>query len=83
MIAEFGHFALTLALAVALVQASLPLIGAQRRDAGTRPPGAPAAGPVEMVSCPECGVHLPRTDALPGPDGRFYCCNEHRLRGGG
>jgi len=56
---------------------------AQRRDAGTRPPGAPAAGPVEMVSCPECGVHLPRTDALPGPDGRFYCCNEHRLRGGG
>ena len=34
MIAEFGHFALTLALAVALVQASLPLIGAQRRDAG-------------------------------------------------
>jgi uncharacterized protein len=55
----------------------------QRRDAGTRPPGAPAAGPVEMVSCPECGVHLPRTDALPGPDGRFYCCNEHRLRGGG
>ena len=56
---------------------------AQRRDAGTRPPGAPAAGPVEMVSCPECGVHLPKTDALPGPDGRFYCCNEHRLRGGG
>ena len=55
----------------------------QRRDAGTPRPGAPAAGPVEMVSCPECGVHLPKTDALPGPDGRFYCCNEHRLRGGG
>jgi uncharacterized protein len=54
-----------------------------RRDAGTRRPDAPAAGPVEMVSCPECGVHLPKTDALPGPDGRFYCCNEHRLRGGG
>ena len=34
MIAEFGHFALTLALAVALVQATLPLIGAHRRDAG-------------------------------------------------
>jgi cytochrome c-type biogenesis protein CcmF len=34
MIAEFGHFALTLALAVAFVQASLPLIGAHRRDPG-------------------------------------------------
>jgi cytochrome c-type biogenesis protein CcmF len=34
MIAEFGHFALTLALAVALVQSTLPLIGAHRRDAG-------------------------------------------------
>ena len=33
MIAEFGHFALTLALAVAIVQATLPLIGAVRRDA--------------------------------------------------
>ena len=30
MIAEIGHFALVLALAVALVQASVPLIGAQR-----------------------------------------------------
>ncbi|MCD6075462.1 MAG: cytochrome c biosis protein CcmF, partial [Rhodospirillales bacterium] len=34
MIAEFGHFALTLALAVALIQSTLPLIGAHRRDAG-------------------------------------------------
>ena len=34
MIAEFGHFALTLALAVAVVQATLPLIGAARNDAG-------------------------------------------------
>ena len=33
MIAEFGHFALTLALAVALAQATLPLVGAQRGDA--------------------------------------------------
>ncbi len=34
MIAEFGHFALTLALAVAIVQATLPLIGAARGDRG-------------------------------------------------
>ena len=36
----------------------------------------------DMVRCPVCSVHLPRTDALPGPDGRLYCCQEHRLRAG-
>ena len=34
MTAEVGHFALILALMVAAVQATLPLIGAQRGDAG-------------------------------------------------
>ena len=34
MIAEFGQFALILALVVALVQAVLPMIGAARNDAG-------------------------------------------------
>ncbi len=33
MIAEFGHFALALAMAVAAAQALLPLVGAARRDA--------------------------------------------------
>ena len=33
MIPEIGHYALLLALAVALAQASVPLIGAQRDDA--------------------------------------------------
>ncbi|HEX7888815.1 MAG TPA: PP0621 family protein [Ramlibacter sp.] len=47
-----------------------------------RPPG-PADGPQEMVACAACGVHLPRTDALPGPDGRLYCCQDHRQRAGG
>ena len=32
MISELGHFALTLALGLALVQATLPLIGAYRGD---------------------------------------------------
>ncbi|HTH17702.1 MAG TPA: heme lyase CcmF/NrfE family subunit, partial [Magnetospirillum sp.] len=32
MIAEIGHFALILALAVALLQATLPLVGAKRND---------------------------------------------------
>jgi len=42
-------------------------------------PGA-AASPQDMVQCPVCLVHLPRSDALPGPDGQLYCCTEHRLR---
>lgn len=41
-------------------------------------PGAPQ----DMVQCPVCSVHLPRIDALAGPDGRLYCCSEHLARGG-
>ena len=44
---------------------------------------ASTAQPQDMVQCPVCWLHLPRTDALPGPDGRLYCCAEHRLRAGG
>lgn len=39
---------------------------------------APEAQAQDMVQCPVCSVHLPRTDALPGPDGQYYCCAEHR-----
>ena len=47
------------------------------------PKAAPPPGlPQDMVRCPVCAVHLPRTDALAGPDGRLYCCQEHRLRAG-
>ena len=35
----------------------------------------------DMIRCPVCSVHFPRSDALPGPDGRLYCCAEHRSRG--
>jgi uncharacterized protein len=58
----------------------------RRAERGDAPPAAgPAASPPapqDMVRCPVCSVHLPRTDALPGPDGRLYCCQEHRLRAG-
>jgi uncharacterized protein len=33
-----------------------------------------------MVSCAHCGLHLPRTDALPAGE-RFFCSEEHRQRG--
>lgn len=55
----------------------------RRRDEPRKPSKrAPAAQPQDMVQCPVCSVHLPRADALPGPDGQLYCCAEHRLRAG-
>jgi uncharacterized protein len=47
------------------------------------PPQPPGQHPQEMVSCPVCGVHLPRSEAVPGARGLLYCSNEHRLRAGG
>ena len=38
------------------------------------------AQPQDMVRCPVCSLHLPRAEALPGRDGRLYCCADHRLR---
>jgi uncharacterized protein len=43
----------------------------------------PRPSPQDMVECPVCHVHLPRSDALPGPNGQFYCCAEHQVRGEG
>ena len=52
-----------------------------RETSSRRPP--PPANPQEMVSCPVCGLHLPRSEAVPGQRGILYCSNEHRLRAGG
>jgi uncharacterized protein len=56
----------------------------RREEKEQAPPAAknPLPAPQDMVRCPVCAVHLPRTDALAGPDGRLYCCQEHRLRAG-
>lgn len=70
-------------LLIAVVLVVLWFVRSQRRDEtseGTDTRRAPPARPQDMVRCTECGVHLPRTDALPGPDGRLYCCAEHRNR---
>ncbi len=50
--------------------------GDANRRASAQPPQQQ-----EMIQCPVCLVHLPRSDALPGPDGQLYCCAEHRARG--
>ncbi|MEA2949862.1 MAG: cytochrome c-type biosis protein CcmF [Alphaproteobacteria bacterium] len=43
MIAELGHYALVLALALALVQASVPIIGARKNDAALMAVAGPTA----------------------------------------
>ena len=53
------------------------------RESRPPPPQGKGADPQEMVSCPVCGVHLPRSEAVPGARGILYCSNEHRLRAGG
>lgn len=54
----------------------------EKQERPAPPPAPPLAAPQDMVSCPVCSVHLPRSDALPGPDGQLYCSQEHRLRAG-
>jgi uncharacterized protein len=39
--------------------------------------GRPAAAPQPMLVCAQCGVHLPRDEALPGRGGVF-CGEAHR-----
>ncbi len=55
---------------------------APRDDARPAPP--PPRLPEHMVSCAECGIHLPASDALPGRGGQFCsaahrAAHEHRL----
>lgn len=64
-------------LVILVVLAVLWLARAGRRRAAPprRPP--PARGE-PMVVCAHCGVHLPRSEALPGRLG-LYCGEAHRL----
>ena len=55
----------------------------ERNEEAARTPPPPAALPQDMVRCPVCSLHLPRADALAGPDGHLYCCAEHRRSAGG
>ena len=56
----------------------------RRRDGGgeaaSSPPPAPSGQSTseEIVACAHCGVHLPRSEALPGRGGLF-CGEAHRL----
>lgn len=52
-----------------------PPESAPRREAPPPPPAR--TGPEAMVSCAECGTHLPASESLPGRGGVF-CSAEHR-----
>lgn len=55
------------------------LLRGDRRRAVKQAKAVPkVAGPEPMLACATCGLHLPAADALVGPDGRHYCCAEHR-----
>jgi uncharacterized protein len=72
-------------LVLAVVLAVIWFVRNNRRDPGggaADGKAKPLAPPQDMVRCPVCAVHLPRADALPGPDGRLYCCADHRARSG-
>lgn len=40
-------------------------------------PGTASAAPSNMVSCAQCGLHLPQEEAVAGERG-LYCTTEHR-----
>jgi uncharacterized protein len=52
-------------------------------ETGPAPKPGSTPLPQDMVRCPVCSVHLPRSDALPGPDGQLYCCAAHSERAKG
>ncbi|MGC2519028.1 MAG: PP0621 family protein [Burkholderiales bacterium] len=65
-----------LLLIVAVVVIYILIKGAARnRDTSAVSAGTAAAE--SMVPCAQCGVNLPRSEALEA-QGRFYCSEEHR-----
>jgi uncharacterized protein len=63
--------------------AVLVLLWLLRRTLRRPPPPAPpkstgSNGPQPMLACAQCGMHLPRDEALPGRGGVF-CGEPHRL----
>lgn len=79
---------LFLAGAIWLLRGARVRAGSQAKAAKNAAPGeGPAAaskprprGSREIVPCSLCGVHLPRDEAVTGPDGRSLFCSEaHRI----
>lgn len=54
------------------------LRGSFGRRGGRDPAAARKGEPRPIVACAQCGVHLPRDEALPGRGG-IFCGEAHRL----
>jgi uncharacterized protein len=61
-------------IVVLVVVIVLSLLLGKRR--GRRSEPRPPSGPEGMVRCVQCGIHLPRSEALL-KEGRTYCSNAH------
>lgn len=70
---------LLLMLLVLLFAVWLWRSGRQAKQASQRPASPPAKTPLEMIACGQCGLHLPKADAVVGQHG-LYCSIEHRQR---
>lgn len=60
--------------------------GSKGEPATQAPPPAPptegGGGAEKMVSCAQCGIHLPQSEAIDGTGALHFCSDEHRLRYG-
>lgn len=68
---------LLLILLVGLVIFMLGMKRARPPAAKPKPEASKATPPQDMLSCAQCGLHLPRDEALPGRGG-VYCSAAHR-----
>ena len=65
-------------LVIALILLVVGLWRHNRKAEGKPVNKAPAQLPAtEIVACAVCQVHLPKSEALPGPNG-YYCGQAHR-----
>lgn len=73
-------------LILLMVAVALWMWRSRRPDDGgaqaARKPAHAELPPAEIVACAVCDLHLPRTEALPGPHG-VYCSEAHRRQGEG
>ncbi len=69
-------------LVLLVVGLGLWMLISRARLGQRKPPSsqAPKTGPLAMVQCAHCGLHLAATEALP-EGSRLYCSDAHRRLG--
>ena len=67
-------------LLIAFVFVVLALIRAYQRSLNKPPTSTRESAVEDMVKCAQCGVNLPRSEAIYS-SGEFYCTPEHKQLG--